>query len=417
MTRNEKRRGVDCDARDDKDDRDLILPKLSKTERRRQRDASGFSIRPRASQATPLLLLLAIPVFADSPADFPLATEIRVGQSFAYITPALAVPVETPTPAPAKLKLTSRTASFKKGEEWGLVDEDRLALEKQRLELARAQLVRKEKNDADAGLAKAELERRLQEIDVNLAAMENRDDSALDDVEGGEKFREQLRKRTAEAKASLLKQKGLLAEKLAGLDGARAEELENLRLALRGKEMEYARLNEAAHLKMPCDGIVTLMIEPRADGRYDLRPGRPFATVEDRSRYFVRIVVGAQPWRVLQATRLKVVVRSGDNVLRAGWYASEVVKNYGRDEPSYLFEVTRDSAPAAAALSGGSALAEIFYGTGTPVRLVPKLAFAAAHPEAFDAGADWAGAVRRAWPGYRMAAEGLGDIGVVKEGP
>ncbi len=92
---------------------------------------------------------------ADFPADYSEVTTIRVGQCYARVAPAISVPIESPAPAPAKLKLTTRTAFFKKGEVWGVVDEERLAMEKRRLALAREQLHRKETNDADSGLARA----------------------------------------------------------------------------------------------------------------------------------------------------------------------------------------------------------------------------------------------------------------------
>lgn len=360
-------------------------------------------------------LLSAVSAHAEMPTDYPVSASVRVGQCYARVSPALAMPVETPMQAPAKLKLTGRSEFFKKGRVWGVIDEDRIAVEKQRLELARAQLRRKETNDADSGLAKAELERRLQEIDTNLAAIDSQDDSALADIEGGEKFREQLRRRTAEAKASLLKQKDLLTSKLVGLDGERAEELQNLRLTLRGKEMEFSRLDEAAHLTMPCDGVVTLLIDPNPKGEYTLRPGHPFAVIEDRSRYLIRVPVGAQPWRVLPPARLGARVRSGDRTVVARWCSSETTKDYGRDELVYVFEVEKDSAPFASGLAGGSALAEVVYETESPVRLVPKLVFASVHPEAFKDGADWAAAVRKVWPGYRLAIEGAGELGVVAD--
>lgn len=345
--------------------------------------------------------------------SYPAVSAVKVGDCLGKLSPGSSSKVESPMPCRARILFKGREAVLPKDTQWAEIDAERLSVEERRLANAKATLARREKNDAEAGLRRAEIERRVQEVSQQLVVLENQDDSALGDIEGGEKFRAQLAKRAKDTKEALTRQSDLLLASLDSFEGNRAGEIESARVSVATQELEIIRLRELSKQRMPFAGSVTLLVEPDADGFVRLQAGQAVANIEDRSRYLVAVPTGTQSWRFLPPGSLTALVRlPGGERLRATFYSSESAKVFGREEQVYLFQVEKESMPAAARFGAGNIMTEIVHTTAEPVRVIPKLRFAAEHPDAFKGGADWATAVGKVWPGASIKVEGQSVLGV-----
>ncbi len=366
----------------------------------------------KSSFAIVLALLAHVPLFAMKLSDLPQSDSIKVGEVTAQLSPATSARIEIPFPAKVTLRFSGMSASFKKGEQWGVCDGERIAIENERIALAKRVLARREKGDAENAMRREEVAARLREVEASILALSESDDAPLLEIEGGAKLREQYRARAAEGRAALVRSRDILRDKLASFNDEHADDVAERKSALALREIEAAKLAGMANLTMPCDGVVSLLAAPDSPGVVTPRPGVAFAVVEDRSRYLIRLPVGGF-WRTLPAANLRAVIRTASGSEVSGRFvSSESVKVMGRDQTFYVFEVAAADLSTVSAMNAGDATAEIVFRPGRRVRLIPMVQFAAEHPEAFKGRADFRTAVSRVFPECEFVAQGVSEVAV-----
>lgn len=348
--------------------------------------------------------------------ECPEATTMRVGSASGRLDPAFTQRIELPVSATILTRFEGAEARLRDGAVWADAEPEKLRLEKDRLDIAKRILERRASNDADSALVRADIETRLAMERRTLDALNTFNDAPLADIDGGEALREKVRAKNAEGKEASRRRIALLEKKLAGMDADRADEIAEGKASLALREIDGKRVEESARLTMPCAGVVKLLVAPRADRTYRLNPGEPFALIEDRSRFLIRLPAGTGFWRTLNKERLAVSVKTAaGDIVKAKFKAVEEGKLFGREEKFYSFEVSPETSVAASGFAGGTVLVDLDYDLGEKARIVNLFRLASEHPDAFKAGGTWREAVARIWPKARVIAQSSSEIAVVEK--
>jgi hypothetical protein len=364
------------------------------------------------------LLAAAATSHAVSLSECPEADTMRVGSASGRLDPAFYLRVESPMSVTIVTRFNGSEARLNEGTTWADAEPEKMRLERERLNIARRALNRKATTDTDTAIMRADLESRISMAKRNLDALNSFNEAPLADIDGGEALRAKIRAKNTEGKEAAKRQIELLSAKLTDLDADRTDELAESRASMTLREMDGRRIEETSNMTMPCNGVVKLLVAPRADRSYRLQAGEAFATIEDRSRFVIRIPAGTGFWRTLNKERLTVSVKTADgDTVKARFKGIEEGKFSGREEKFYTFEVTPETSIAAAGFAGGTVLVDLEYNLGEKARLVNLFRLASEHPEAFlkTGGTSWRDAVTRIWPKARVVAQSSSEIAVIEK--
>lgn len=371
-------------------------------------------------------LLLSAATAQAGLSDYPMSDTLPVGQVAGRLDAAYRQTVEAPMTLTVHVLFRGQSASLGAGAVWAEIDADRMAAERKRLDIARRVVSRKEADDSEMGLQRADIEARIREDEAALKAIEGADNSPLDEVQDGAALKKRIGERNAEAKVALARNITLLKAKLSSLSAERTDELAGQKAELELREIESRKAQSFSLLSMPCAGTVTLLPKAREDGTYRVQAGEPFATIEDKSRYTVAVPASAGKWRTLPKAGLTLSLRTGTGeVVKARWKDAASAKWYGRDEQCYIFEV-EGAGDSAGALAGGTVVAEAEYKLPKPAHIVNKLRLnaevaaelakrkAAGDTKGVPAHADWRTLVNWLWPNAKVIADGSTHIAVAE---
>lgn len=372
-----------------------------------------------------LLCLLAPAALAAPDLDrYPAVSELTLGSLPAEVRPARYLVVKAPSSGLLQLHLPAPGERLEAGAVWAELEPARLQLEREAVDLARQLFAAKDQPGLryEQARTRAELTDHLEELqrqsgmlrrmlkEPELAALYL---DAPDGGAGADAVRYQM--------LQLDQQARLLRDVLQYVGTPRQEELElaALALKLRQQEAELARRERASRLTMPFAGEITLVPPRPAPGEaLAVESGMDLARLQDFSRVDARIVLRRAAWRLLEPTRLTLVVRVGDThaPLRAIFRRSLTEEVFGREELVYYFSFVPADVAAARALAGGQVGVELTASLPAPARLVPKLDLVLADPAAFRE-VGWAAGVARLFPGHHIVLAGETHLAIAADPP
>ncbi len=368
-----------------------------------------------------LWLLLATAARAFDLTAYPLAGEIVLGTVQAEVRPALSRKIK----AAQSGRLRLLPAAFAReaqpsGTLWAEFEPDRLALEREAIDLARQLFLAREAPTLryDQARARAELTDQLAELERQAAMLQRiLDEPELAELylaEGGARDRDEAGlRRTLE---QLTRQAGLARSLLAFTGTARQEWLETraLELKLRQQEIELARREQDSRLTLPFAAeIILLATPPEDDDGWRVDAGAELALLQDFSRLHVRINLRQPEWRLVPPGQLELRLATGafGRTLRATHLHRRTEEVFGREELACYFVIEAESTAVARPLTGGRIQAMLTATLPEKARLVPKLDLVLAHPAAFRE-LGWAGGMERLAPGARVLLVGETHVAI-----
>lgn len=373
----------------------------------------------RASRLLLLFLCTAASLLALDLRRYPLSDEIILGTLNAEVRPARYLRLKAPATGQLHLKLPPAGQTLAKGDVWAELDPARLDLERRAVALARALLKAREEPALrlDQARNRADLTERLDELERQSAMLRK----LLKEPELGELYLADQDAAGGTDKVRYMitqldQQTRLLREVLTFVGTPRQEELElqALHLKLEQQEIELDRRERDSRLVMPFDGEITLVppLPPEGEPLY-IESGMDLARLQDFSRVDARTVIKRTEWRLLDASRIKLRIVAGGDVLRADFSRALAEEIFGREELVYYFTFSADQKSAARALVGGQISVQLLAVLPQSARLVPKLDLALAAPELFRT-AGWDAAVTQLIPGARVILHGDTHLAIVE---
>lgn len=178
------------------------------------------------------------------------------------------------------------------------------------------------------------------------------------------------------------------------------------------RSLDFQRRRQQARFEMPFTGKLTVSV-PLTEGvvNYPVNAGQELGIARDTSSVRVRVALDNVAWTALPTDRMRVLVRSGNQVLQAKFSYQKIERVQNREEAACYFEFDREQALPAARLIGANVSCDLWIDLEEPVRIVPKLAVILHQPDAFQT-RNWSAALASTFPGTRLVVEGQTDLAV-----
>lgn len=352
---------------------------------------------------------------------YPKSSEIAYGGAVAQVHPNDYVKLKAPITGSLQIKLGNGT--YEKGAIWAEFEPEKIALEREVMELSKSLHKLKEEPIAKLEIsdARAGLQRRMDELSGNLAMLDEINaEPELASFYLGEKKGNSAKSLAAvqQMRTNLKTQMKALKEALEFVGTPEQERVE-LRLAqlqLERKEADLDRREQDSKLKLPFNGelkyLATLPKDPEEP--LMLMSGDEIAEIADYSRLVADINVDRTSIRHLPTSSLVLTFpRQTGPPLRATYQMKKMTESAGKSTLIYVFEFSPNEAPSARSLVGGRVTADLILKLSTEAILVPKLDLVRSAPEVFKEKGWWVG-VEVAFPGYRTISVGQTQVAIVK---
>lgn len=307
-------------------------------------------------------------------------------------------------------------STIKKGENWAILDQEQVELEKRAIVLERSKL----KDSIDK--LKSEQEELIDKQQANIVKLNTQKNDLSASLET-ELLSDKLKKRVREAITELDEKIKKAEERI---DPEKLERdlnlsIEDLTLALDRKERSHEKLLRRSYLKAEFDGILNLTLDnPNAPDKLNnpvwLDLGTSYASITNNSHFEIQVSNRNPVFSNFDPSKIIAMIDDGRSRQRIQANYKEMRKTElaGGMKDIHVFEFPPETSEYASKNSGEVQTIYLYLTLEQDCQVIPKREIALAAPEVLKK-EGWPGLIKHLYPGYSLLHIGPKTLAVTKD--